>query len=430
MEVNLRNVFLVGPFLLFTAAAHGQEHLTLKRVLDLARQKNGTISSARFSIAQQRAQLNQSRAAFLPTVTPTYGYQSSSQEFNSQIGTQTTRIEQASAIINANWRLLDAGQRALTLRSARSGLTAQEYTTLQTERQILVNAFTQYVEVLRNQEQQRVVESRLERVKTIQAETEARVKVGLSAAKDILQSKADVLNAQVDLISARNNVIRAKANLKSIMGWDPNEDLPMLDTVPIPEVKTDSMTLAGLLKQGEDRRPDLLSNREQIKQLQFQESLNKRNAGVTWSLDGNFSHYFSPNNLTNRSLTFSLSYPLFDGNLAREQVRESRAQRQSREAALQQTIRQAKSEIEASFNDYKLNSERVISARAAYEAAELNYRASVESRKAGAGSLLEVLTAQVSLATADANLAQATYDFAVSDVNLKFAIGEPVPGEL
>ena len=65
----------------------------------------------------------------------------------------------------------------------------------------------------------------------------------------------------------------------------------------------------------------------------------------------------------------------------------------------------------------------------ALDAAKKNYNAAVDSQKAGAYDLLQVLTAQVSLVTAESNQIQALYDYRISDVNLKLVTGRPIPGE-
>ena len=63
------------------------------------------------------------------------------------------------------------------------------------------------------------------------------------------------------------------------------------------------------------------------------------------------------------------------------------------------------------------------------EAAQLNYEAATESQKEGINDLIAVLTAQVSLVTAESNYIEATFDYYVSDVNLRLVTGKPMPGE-
>ena len=51
------------------------------------------------------------------------------------------------------------------------------------------------------------------------------------------------------------------------------------------------------------------------------------------------------------------------------------------------------------------------------------------ARQAGASELIELLTAQVSLVTAESNYVEARYDTLISRVRLKLATGRPLPGE-
>ena len=65
----------------------------------------------------------------------------------------------------------------------------------------------------------------------------------------------------------------------------------------------------------------------------------------------------------------------------------------------------------------------------AKKAAALNYKAAIESQKEGAANLIEVLTAQVTFATADSNLVEAEYDEYISRLRLALSLGYEMEGE-
>ena len=70
---------------------------------------------------------------------------------------------------------------------------------------------------------------------------------------------------------------------------------------------------------------------------------------------------------------------------------------------------------------------RVGATQAALRAARLNYEAATTSLREGAGTIIDVITAQTLLITAETNAVQAVFDFYTNDARLKRAIGENDP---
>jgi outer membrane protein len=152
-------------------------------------------------------------------------------------------------------------------------------------------------------------------------------------------------------------------------------------------------------------------------------------AGVTWTLDGVASKSFAPDVSDRVGLVFRASLPIHDGYSSRETIRLRQIALESEEQSLLQDERDAKAQIESAYKEFEQNREILAAAKAALEAARLNFQAAEESQKLGAGDLIDVLTAQVSLATAESNHVQAVYDLLTAEVWLRLVLGRPVPGE-
>jgi outer membrane protein len=152
-------------------------------------------------------------------------------------------------------------------------------------------------------------------------------------------------------------------------------------------------------------------------------------AGVTMSLSAQYIEQMTPVALSNRTLTFLVTVPIFDGGALKATARQIAYSMKADIATLDQAERVVRSDIEAAYVELKTNAERLQAAQIALDAAQKNYDAAVDSQKAGAYDLLQVLTAQVSLVTAESNQIQALYDYRISDVNLKLVTGRPIPGE-
>jgi len=176
-------------------------------------------------------------------------------------------------------------------------------------------------------------------------------------------------------------------------------------------------------------RPDLISQKENIQSEDFSRRLAERESTITANLSASYIEQLTPTALSDRTLTFLLTIPIFDGGNLKAIARQISYEIRADEATLEQAERVVRSDIEAAYIDVATNAERLDAAQIALDAAQKNYDAAVDSQKAGAYDLLQVLTAQVSLVTAESNQIQALYDYRISDVNLQLVTGRPIPGE-
>ncbi len=419
----------VGLSLSGSVFAQTSPPLTLTRALELAKSRNGDVRSAIFDLRAADSRVKQAFAAFLPIVTPVYRYTSARQESATYLGGHFIQTEGGSTTIDGSWRVLDTGERDLTYRSSKRSFDAQRLITLQTLRTTLFSVEQQYYEALRAQELQSVSDAEVDRTKLILEQTRARVELKDAAAKDILQAEADALNAQVSSLLARNRSTNAQATLKATLGLPSGEPLPVLEAVPVPELVGPEGELDSLLSEGVRNRPDLISRRKLIDAQKLNLERARRGALVSLGVDLNYSPQITPKYLQDRSFLLTASIPLFDGGRSREQAREINANVQSSLALLEQSERVARSEIETAYKDFGQNAERAKAAQAALTAAKKNYEAASDSQKAGASNLIEVITARVSLVTAESNFVEALYDYTISDVKLRLVLGRPIPGE-
>jgi outer membrane protein len=433
MSFSLR--FHLGPCVLALATvgyAQAQTSggtLSLDQALALAKAQNGTIASVVFDNAAARARVLQSNAAFYPTITPQYQYNSNRQQTKTAVGNGFVQTEGGSTSVDSSFRLLDSGERVLSLRSTRRSEEATRLTSQQTVRTVLFNVVSQFYEALRAQELQRINDISVKRYQAILDQTIARVEVKDAAKKDILQARADVLNAQVTSLQAQNRTTNASATLKGTLGLDQALDLPTLQKTPTPTTFPDPGDLATIIGRALFDRPDLAARRRSIEATRLSKDLADRQASIGFTADLGFNYQFSPDKLENRTLTFLVSYPLFDGNLKRQRARELEYQVKSAELALVQEQRVVRADVESTFKEVVTNARRFQAAQSAVLAAQENYAAAAEAQRLGGGNLIEVLTAQVSLVTAESNAVEAEYDYAISVVKLQLVSGQRLPGE-
>ena len=420
-------LFLSIPACALAAIGLGQSPLTVDQAFRLALERNGDIRAASLNADSAKEQTKQAYASFLPTLTPTYQYISQRRAFDTGFGKVFQQTEGGSTNAALAWRVLDSGERHFNFLSSRRSEDSSYYSAVQTLRQTLFAVYEDYIGALRNQESLKVSDAQVERSSKILEQTEARVKAGDAAGKDILQARADALNAQVDSLTTKQAVTTSLAALKGIIGWNASDPLPTLAPVPEP-TEEDPPALDALFKQAILTRPDLRSARLNIESLRFIKLRRDRDAGPTFALDASWNQALTPASLENRSLLFTVSAPLFDGGLTRSQARQAKLNVMAAEATYVQMERTAKAEIESAYYQVVQNIQRLRAARAALEAAQLNYKAAVEAQRLGAENIIDVLTARVSLATAENNAISAKYDTLIAQVNLALVTGRAIPG--
>ena len=417
--------------LTFAGSAFTQETLTLEEALRLARLNNGDVRAAAYDVRAANARTNQAKAAFYPTVTPFFEWSDRRSTTAISGGTAISRFDGTTTGVDASWNILDSGQRQFSLLSARRSEDAVRFDSVQLLRRTLFTVHQQFYEALRAQELLRVAQSQVDRTQKIydQAEFGSRPEIGTVARKDVYQARADLLNAKVELLRVTSLTSTTESALEATIGWNQATELPQLAAAPEPVAPVRPEPLETVVATGLANRADLQANRRRLDGQYYGMKRAERDAGFSFDLDLNYSRNFSPNENDNRNLTLLVTYPLFDGGRLREQAREQRMNYLASRESLVQVERDIRAEIESAYAQHIQNIERLEASKLALEAAKVNYDAAVAAQREGANDVIAVLTAQVSLVTAESNYIEATYDYYVSEVNLRLVSGRPVPGE-
>jgi outer membrane protein len=421
--MRLSLVICVG--LLAVVAACAQESLSLDDALRLALQNNGLARAALAETDAADARLAAARANLYPSI-------------DLSSSTTRTRIEGGGAIADTTqrqngfgleWLLLDNGQRELRIRQSSRTAEATRQSTRDTVRRVLFQTARAYYEVLRRKELLQVADTAVRRAETLLEVAKAQAEVGAAPQKDVLQAEADLANARVQQIQARNALRLAETDLKRLIGWEAQKPLPALTAPDAPSSPDPALSVEQLWQRARLQRPDLRDAelRLQISRLGLDAA--RLNSLLRLQISARGFREYEPNSRTQGSLSIVASYPLFDGGLTRANLREAEASLQSAQFRLQQAERDAYAEVESAVLSIREASERLEASKIAVAAAQRNFDAAQESLREGVGTIVEVLTAQLALITAETNLVQATYDAAVAELQLRVATGERLPAE-
>ena len=438
MPLRFRSIFrpaFVAVFAAFGCAAAqaqdaNQDVLTLDQALKLAKDRNGTVRSAYMQVKAGNAVVVQALSAFYPNINAQYQYNNDSEQFvTSSTTTAFLQTTGSQTFLNTSWTLLDTGERSFSLGAAKRARDAKKFNAKQVLRTTLFNVVQQYYNTLRAQELEHVAVNEVSHAQTILDQTQTRIKARDAAQIEELQANADYQNARVNALTAKNATTNAGATLKATIGLSSGAPLPQLQKTGVTTQPGPLDDLQTLIMEGLKKRPDIIAQRKNIESEKFTKQLDDRESGITINLSASYIEQVQPVTLADRTLTFLINLPIFDGGNLKAIARQEGYNIKADQATLEQAERGVRADIEAAYKDVVTNAERLTAAQIALDAAQKNYDAAVDSQKAGAYDLLQVLTAQVSLVTAESNQIQALYDYRISEVNLQLVTGRPIPGE-
>ena len=329
--------------------------------------------------------------------------------------------------LNLNMTLFDGGQRLYNLRTSKSQIEAAEANRVAVKYNVALNVKQQYYAVLAAIESEDAARFQMAQA-TEQFKTSiAKVRAGVATRSDSLRGVIQVGNAQLALINAQSSKEAADASLTRLVGSevpvtaDPASLQENLAALP------DSAELAALAKNGpavEQARADLDAAEESRKasKATYLPSLSASYSRSGSGTDPRFGLGHDPFSYNGR-LSFSLSYPIFNNFQREEQVVRAKVAEINAQATLRDTQLAAQESLTQNIGALRGASQRVAVQVASVAAAEEDVRVQQQRYNIGASTLLDLITSQAALATAQQNLIQARYDYRIARAQLEALIG-------
>lgn len=426
----------------------GNLPLSLAEVLDVAL-SNNTQTKISWAMAREAAaKYGQSQASDFPTLSATYTIEQTKQ-LSPQVSTVstpsiTTPINGTSTATTAPqnpfvslwgpqlqlaYTLWDFGQRRATSEAARHTLYFSDLThnrTVQTVIQTVTSDFYNYLY------QKKLLEANMADVKTAETTLDAsekEFKTGVKDIADVLQSKTNLIKQQIVLVTQKQTMQMAFATLLTDMGVPANLNFELIEA---PDVDADDSALQAvheLVAKALANRPDLLAAQEEVKARQEELRAAQKayfptltytfNLGKTFFKNGGLSGH--DNYDFDGLLSFNL--PIFSGFSTRNAVRLAEANKEQAEAKLQEAELGVVKDIADAHTGVKTAFEEVKYAIDFLQSAEKQYEVALGKYKAGTTTILDVVSAQSSLADARAERAKATQNWFTSLANLAYATG-------
>jgi outer membrane protein len=338
--------------------------------------------------------------------------------------------------LGASLLLFDGFGRESNVSRASNTLTQSELTVTRTRQSIVYQVESSYLNVLRLEQLVKVADENLKRDRRqLERITESN-RVGALSLADVYRQQSQVAADEVSQITAQNNFDEARADLVALIGLDVSREYFFADSAVAGTIEASELaatrakyqSLAELTRRALVSRPDFRSAKL---------SLDAAQSGVTSAR----SDYF-PSVSANAGLTMNnedlknlfdyktlywgvtLNWTLFDGFATNASVQNAVATRRNAEVTLAQSersigveVKKALLTLDAAAKQYEASQKGLTSASEDRKIAEERYNL-------GAGTLLDLLTANASLVSAEANLVNASYNYNIAKRNVEYVLGE------
>lgn len=346
-----------------------------------------------------------------------------------QAGEQVSVAQAAtnSTGLSVNMQLFDGGQKLYNLRTAKSEIVAAEANSIAVKYDVALNVKQQFYAALAALESQDAAQLQMDQAQQQFKSSIAKVRAGVATRSDSLRGVIQVGNAQLSLITAQSNLAVANAALTRLVGSerpvtaDPNSVHENMAALP------DSAQLAALavngpaVQQAQANLDAAIESRKASKTT-YLPSLSASYSRSGSGVDSRFGLGGDPYAYNGR-LSFSLSYPLFNGFQREEGVVRANVAETNARASLHDATLGAEQSLVQYIGTLRGASQRVAVQVASVTAAEEDVRVQQQRYNIGASVLLDLLTSQTTLAQAQQALIQARYDYRIARAQLEALIG-------
>ena len=303
------------------------------------------------------------------------------------------------------------------------------------------------------QEQVRLTENSVRRVRESLEETTALNRAGLASDYDVLRLEVELANLEPNLRRARNSVLQGRRQLGIDLGLQPEATEALRVVGTLAEFDIDDLAanspenrdILAFVGVPWDATPDgsglseLVDSRSDVRQLRLTESLRKTEMRLQQveylpklSLFGAYGinsqqnggpEFFGQPRAYSRNVGIQLTLPIFQGLQRDARIDQKRAVLRQAETQTSLARSQATAELRSFLEQADEARARAQGQRRAVGQAGRGFDIARAQYREGLGSQLELTDAEVALRPSEFNYAQAVYDFLVARARLDAAAG-------
>lgn len=412
--------FLVSAAVVLVSPASAE---TLPGALAKAYTHNSELNSARAGVRITDEGVAIAKSGLRPIIAS-----QSSLDYTSQRG---TRLTTGSFGVQIQQTLFDGFQTRNNTRAAEAQVRAAVESLRNTEQNILFNAASAYMDVIRDRQVAVLQEQNLAFLEEQVRAARSRFEVGEGTRTDVAQAEASRSSAVAQLAAARAQALSSAATYHQIIGEDPGKLSPPPAAKGLPGKLDSAIAVAAV------EHPAIISTLRLVDAAGFSVKSAEgalfpqvsASAGVARNYQNYSPEAFSlsggSNNGSYNTATagIQLTVPIYQGGRVAATVRQQKETLGQARIEVDVTRDQVRAAVVSAWTQYDAAKQSVAANRDLVSAAQLALSGVIEERKVGQRTTLDVLDSQADVITAQINLVSSERDVVVASYAILSAVG-------
>jgi len=431
-----RLVYLAACFASLAVLVAPAQAETLQDALRAANGTNPQLDAQRAQAEIAQEDLIAARGARLPTVEVNGQYGPERVSTNRTLVLDVGGRQIAQASLQAVQPLYAGGRILAGIRQARAGIDASDAELEVVRQDTFLQTITAYVDVRRDRETLVIRQGSVDLLEEQYLAAQDRFEVGEITRTDVALAEARLESARANYALAQSQIEGSAANYAFLVGNEPGD----LDEPP---------ALTALPAQFEEALEIALANNPDIQAAEHNERVAKEQIATARSrlrpevnivgsaaIQGTLNQPDSPPspfgpggptpNFSDRNLSAfaQARVPIYQGGVARSQVRSAKLQRSQARLQIETMRRQTIAQTATAWHSYRAATIGIEASKRGVRAAEIAYEGGTEELAVGVRTTLDVLDQEQDLLEARLDVIQAERDAYVAAHQLLRAMGQ------
>ncbi len=425
------SLLYTGLLLPLSQGAAQHRAVTLAEAIQLAEAAAPAVVQAQGGVRTAGAQVRAAWGGFLPSLSGTANYGTSTSDGPSRSDPITGEILSGSVSsssvslgASASIDLFTGFRRGNDLSSARAARRSASAALDYEKAQSAFTATTRFLAALESAALVRVRQDGIRRAEEKRAIAIARLTTRAATISDSLQAEVDVGQARVQLATVTARLAESEANLARTIGQEGRvsavEDSSLYRTVAIPDA-------AALLEEAASRAPSVLRAEAQADAARASVGMSRSTYWPTLFISGNTSMSGSDRNdymlFNTRGASIGLSWNLFNRFGRERQLAATLAERDASEARAADARREVAASLTTQLAALEAAQDRIRLTTGNVEAARANARVQTERYRLGSIGIVELNASQDALSRAEEEAVSARFDYLRATAQIEAILG-------
>lgn len=400
---------------------------TLEAALSRAYQANPTLNTQRAAVRVINENVPQALSGYRPRIVGQADVGANLLDsrvpgLNGATISNTTRTVPRGAAVQLDQTLFNAGKTGNSVSQAESQVLAARETLRNSEQNVLLDAATSYMNVLRDTALLGLSTNNVDVLEEQLRQARDRFQVGEVTRTDVAQAESRLAAARSQASLAQANLKTSIARYRQNVGAEPKQLAP---GKPIERLLPKNLDQSVSIAMGQ--HPAIIAAQHGVDAAELFIKVTEADLlptlGVTGTVQKRYDSAVGNDERTSASLVGRLTIPIYEGGQVYSRTRQAKESASQRRIEVDTTRDQVRAAVISSWGGLEAAKAQIIAAQAQVQAAETALNGVREEAKVGQRTTLDVLNAQQELLTARSSLVTAQRDRVVASYSVLSAIG-------